>query len=484
MSALCECLFGLVRVLWSLVIGIPLGLVPGLITAIGVIGITLVRYPLNFYKTFRVVIMTALLKKRLKFLMLLSLAVIQILYPIIGLIVALVVAVVICCGACVACAYTMDNFGSLLKSWPSLFKTYWNDHERFYNETLEKYNHPSGVPMNWDGRRYDVPELGFKKTVCGVILTIYGVTIMTLGATLLLAIKYIPAHLNAIFQYLKTIMFMFTCVSFPFLPFWLIGLALVIALGPVVLVLGILIAPLSGLKCPYIAIKHNNIGCGFKEAFVLLSELDRMSFGMKIQIPPPFLPKVERVGEEWTLPSEQAEPPSNKYWPLYVTNCQEVCKDALAKGWVNKEDLEGCMPNVIQAIPAMAIVAVLLRSVDEEPDKESIFWTKEERCDAKTCRTDDLAQFFWPKLMNVRKQLKTTTKEEQEYLMAKLCANSEEVPTELKDAVDSAKIDENKQIKLHRLCGDVNNIVIVLLRMEKMQSNLPNILGLQDEDNV
>ena len=153
----------------------------------------------------------------------------------------------------------------------------------------------------------------------------------------------------------------------------------------------------------------------------------------------------------------------------------------------------------------MAIVAILLRSVDAEPDKESIFWTKEERCDAKTCRylktnlvtmtltlrrckiiccrTDDLAQFFWPKLMNVRKQLKTTTKEEQDYLMAKLCANSEEVPAELKDAVDTAKIDENKQIKLHRLCGDVNNIVIVLLRMEKMQSNLPGILGLPDEEN-
>jgi len=40
---ICECLFGLVRVLWSLVIGIPLGLLPGLVTAIGVIGITLVR---------------------------------------------------------------------------------------------------------------------------------------------------------------------------------------------------------------------------------------------------------------------------------------------------------------------------------------------------------------------------------------------------------------------------------------------------------
>ena len=31
-----------------------------------------------------------------------------------------------------------------------------------------------------------------------------------------------------------------------------------------------------------------------------------------------------------------------------ITEHIQVCKDALAKGWVNKEDLEGCMPNVIQ----------------------------------------------------------------------------------------------------------------------------------------
>ena len=66
------------------------------------------RYPLNFYMTFRVTIMTALLKKRLKFLILFSLILIQvksrhknlksqlphfqILYPVIGVIVALVVS--------------------------------------------------------------------------------------------------------------------------------------------------------------------------------------------------------------------------------------------------------------------------------------------------------------------------------------------------------------------------------------------------------
>jgi len=35
--------------------------------------------------------------------------------------------------------------------------------------------------------------------------------------------------------------------------------------------------------------------CGFKEAVVLLSKLDRMSFGMEVQIPPPLLPKVKQT---------------------------------------------------------------------------------------------------------------------------------------------------------------------------------------------
>ena len=38
----------------------------------------MIRYPLNFYKTFRVTIVTALLKKRLKFLIFLSLILIQV----------------------------------------------------------------------------------------------------------------------------------------------------------------------------------------------------------------------------------------------------------------------------------------------------------------------------------------------------------------------------------------------------------------------
>ena len=85
------------------------------------------------------------------------------------------------------------------------------------------------------------------------------------------------------------------------------------------------------------------------------------------------------------------------------------------------------MPNVLQAVPAMAILDIVRRSVAKEPGTESIHWADEVRCDAKTCKNDDLAEFFWPKLMKVRKQVVEAKEEELDYLKAKICANSEEV---------------------------------------------------------
>ena len=82
---------------------------------------SLSRYPLNFYLTFRVALVTALLKKRLKFLILFSLLLIQvdkhnlraevptnttqIIYPVIVVIAALVVSIVGACGFSVLCCF-------------------------------------------------------------------------------------------------------------------------------------------------------------------------------------------------------------------------------------------------------------------------------------------------------------------------------------------------------------------------------------------
>ena len=78
--------------------------------------------------------------------------------------------------------------------------------------------------MNWYGRRYDVPNFGFKKTVLGVLLTIYGPIVVTLGTIFILLVKYLPIQLHALFRYLRLI----TEINCAFLPFWLVGIPLVV----------------------------------------------------------------------------------------------------------------------------------------------------------------------------------------------------------------------------------------------------------------
>merc|ERR1719460_2152996 len=124
----------------------------------------------------------------------------------------------------------------------------------------------------------------------------------------------------------------------------------------------------------------------------------------------------------------------------------------------------------------MAVLDIIRRSVDAEPTVESIFWTEKDRCDAKTCRKDDLADFFWPKLMKVRKQVNEAQEEELDYLRAKLCANSEEVAKNLALVMEESKVSEEKKTKTHQIAANINNIVIVLLRMEQMQKKLPEIM--------
>ena len=121
--------FILFRVLGSLALGLPLAIIPAIITAFGLVIITLIRYPANLYKTFRVTILTVVLRKRLKFLILISLFIIQLLYPIIGVIVALVGSLVGWCGLCVHWVYSHDeNIVTLMEMIPKCLKEYWQAH--------------------------------------------------------------------------------------------------------------------------------------------------------------------------------------------------------------------------------------------------------------------------------------------------------------------------------------------------------------------
>ena len=269
---------------------------------------------------------------------------------------------------------------------------------------------------------------------------------------------------------------MFHCLALPFLPFWFCGLAIVIAIGPVLFVLAVLASPLAGLRCPYVAITHNlNFSHGLKEALNLLIELDKMTYEFDGNFR---LLKDTNLDLDYNPPARttENEGPVNQYWDLFIKNCKEVCKDAKEKGWITKEDVEAAMPNVLTAVPAMTILKILLQSIEKDETKELIVWDDTHTCEASNRPKDDLVEFFWPKIRNILKKLKAISKDEQIYLMAQLCANSEKNTEALDTELKLSDIDQEKKRKVHQISADINNIVIILLRMDQMQKRSSEFL--------
>ena len=121
-----------------------------------------------------------------------------------------------------------------------------------------------------------MPNFGLRKTLVGLFLIFYGVLVVGIGAVVILVIKYIPLHIWAIHRYLLLLEELCTCIGIGigFIPFWLVGLVLVLAAGPITLIVGILCAPLIGLRCPYYALQQDNLVRGLNEAKVVLTKLD------------------------------------------------------------------------------------------------------------------------------------------------------------------------------------------------------------------
>ena len=118
----------------------------------------------------------------------------------------------------------------------------------------------------------------------------------------------------------------------------------------------------------------------------------------------------------------------------------------------------------------MTILKILLQSIEKDETKELIVWDDTHTCEASNRPKDDLVEFFWPKIRNILKKLKAISKEERIYLQAQLCANSETNTEALDTALKLSDIDEKKKIKVHHISADINNIVIILLRMQEMQN--------------
>jgi len=182
-------------------------------------------------------------------------------------------------------------------------------------------------------------------------------------------------------------------------------------------------------------------------------------------------------GLEYTVPQKPIndEP---EYWSLFINNCKEVVKDTKEKTWIKEEDIEGAMPNVLTSIPAMAVLKIILQSINLKSGRNVLVWDDDHICDPEDSvhKDNDLVEFFWPKVKTILKKVRQISQEEQLYMMAQLCSNSEINTEALNTALRVLNIDDEKKTKVHQISADINELVIILLRMNQMQKRMSEFL--------
>ena len=241
-----------------------------------------------------------------------------------------------------------------------------------------------------------------------------------------------------------------------------------------------MVSPMVGLKCMYMYYSNNEFKSGMMEAYYLLLDLDRFtySYGWNFLV-------LRSPGEprQVTLPARPHPPPpaqsSSLYWDIFLSTCQTQGRMALAAGWLQQDDVAAAMPSALTSIPALALLEILAISVDRGQGQQVIYWGREE--DAAVCYEhsdmDDVAELFWPQLMKIKTEMEGITTREKEYMLVKVCDVHQITSPGLERRKE--EMPPGRVVKLHRVCGQVNSLVLSLLRLRAMRSRLRIISNIQ-----
>jgi len=484
--------YDLPKAIVSCIIGFLIGIWPVIPFTVAIVGITLIRFPINVYKTFKVAFTSVVLKLNLRIMILLILPFAHILFPIIVLIVGLFGSLGFFVGYCIACVYDGKNWLKPWKDFPTGIKEYWKAHVDFVEETVSKYDHPSGIPLNWDGTMYGFP-FGPMKVIFGFILTLYGMIICGFGTFIIITIKWIPMNLYGTYHYFKAYFEQGWVKVVTLFPFFLIGFCFLVIVSPVLYVLALLIGIFSGLRCPYVGIKHDNLKFGFIESFNNLKFVDDQTKDLttcKIA----FLSFFEEVefartnnmrGESTGMPqSNQVEP--DLYWDIFISRCIKECANLIQKKWILKDDVESVDPSIVMSVPAVAALGILTDSAkSDNEDKEAIVWAEGVVCTSSSRpRQDNIVNLLWPRVMEIKKTLRKNPVLLEEgnvdIITANICSNQDVQTDELNAFLEGLE-DNNSTLNNH-IRSKLIDLSLSLSRVRPMSDRLNKIISHDYED--
>ena len=179
------------------------------------------------------------------------------------------------------------------------------------------------------------------------------------------------------------------------------------------------------------------------------------------------------------------------YWDLYVDRCRREARRIQSLGWLSADDIEAASSTACIAIPGTAILAILADSVEKnDKDKTLILWNAETECrDSTREMTDNVANVFWPKVMQVKAGLlavaggggRESGRRAADWVAASLCDGEDEKSEQLARALaelDAAAGDEAERARRLRIRAQVENVVHSLLRVRALNSRLSEMFDL------
>ena len=486
-------LYGL-KTIWSFVFGFVFGLPACIPFSLGILLITLVRLPMNFFITMKIAFTTVLLKWDLKLLVLLNLPIVHILFPVIAFTVAVIGYLFIDIGKNTVNIYKGKSPFENLKNITKFWKKYWLFHQEFIGEKCVQYLHPTGIPYGWRGDIYGVPFkkiLKFQwKCILFIIMSIYAILISSTLSLMTVILKWIPMWFFAVLiEYTKEYFDADIVWKLMVWPFWLAGYPFFTALLPVVLICCAVGGTFYALRCPIAAVLSKK---GFKEAlgipFDAVSEVDDWTkwkfagnFRLYSCFDDMFSTSIRTNNLERQPSLDRNQPGQSKksdheivqmYWDIFIQRCIKETATLIKNDWLDQENVECVDAACVQAIPAYTIYSILQDSIlDSSCDKDQgILWSKENavKCDSKTRpKRDNIANLLWPKIASLKKFLldhKSDLMENSDKISALLCSIDEEDSEPIRKLVENIDQDQN-YAKINRVRTQVNDLVICISRM-------------------
>ncbi|CAB9515877.1 expressed unknown protein [Seminavis robusta] len=441
---LCACGMILLLLLW------PLSFI---LFAVAIFLITLVRFPVNLYCLAKIVLSNVSLEWDFKILALFMLPIANVAFSV------------------------WLFFSTLLMIFTTTDGLLGFD----FNGAMARYNRkqadftdlqqPMGVPLNWEGETYGIVRWRINLLGSMVLLAV-SLPACLIGSMWITIVKIVPGYLSrwaVCFESLSRLgpRDPFLCCQVVYY----VGATIIVAPIAVLVQSGsaILKGTLIAFRVPPVLVQHGFVA-GLYEPLVLLHEIDTWDiFGLERSISAiPCLPETnpyknvdnpQRTTAR-TITGGERRMATNAYWDRFAKQCIQTTFDLLEKGWITIEQVECMDPSIFQAIPAIAVLTVLVDTVHDPEAKKpkDISW----KIDGTLCKQsqrpplDNVAALLFPKVIEVKRLLckKNVAKESNvESIVALICSNTKD-PTEVQKA--SLRNHPTNENSKHE---DTNNLV-------------------------